>query len=99
MFAQGVGYAFQRIVLSERLHNLRAEVGRLTFDITRVMDDLVDAEVEVARIDPENVTVAGSAASMFVAEYPWRLGADPDARSTSCGSWQPAQPTPASPHV
>ena len=70
MFAQGVGYAFQRIVLSERLHNLRAEVGRLTFDITRVMDELVDAEVEVARIDPENVTVAGSAAAMFVAEYP-----------------------------
>ena len=69
MFAQGVGYAFQRTVLSERLHTLRAEVGRLTVDITTVMDELVDAEVEVARIDRENVTVARSAAAMFVAEY------------------------------
>jgi len=69
-FAQGVGYAFQRTVLSERLHTLRAEVGRLTFDITRVMDELIDAEVQVARIDRENVTVARSAAAMFVGEYP-----------------------------
>jgi DNA-binding CsgD family transcriptional regulator len=68
MFAQGVGYAFQRTVLSERLHTLRAQVGRLTLDITRVMDELVDAEVEVARIDRDNVTVARSGAAMFVAE-------------------------------
>src|SRR5260370_38183197 len=43
MFAQGVGYAFQRTVLSERLRTLRAEVRRLTFDITRVTDELVCA--------------------------------------------------------
>jgi DNA-binding CsgD family transcriptional regulator/GAF domain-containing protein len=68
MFAQGVGHAFQRTALCERLHTLRAEVGRLTVDITRVMDELVDAEVEVARIDRDNVTVARGAAAMFVAE-------------------------------
>jgi len=67
--AQGVGYAFQRTVLSERLHTLRAEVGRLTFDIAKVMDELVDAEVEVARIDREHVAVARSAAAMFVADH------------------------------
>ena len=69
MFAQGVGYAFQRTVLSERLRTLRAEVGRLTFDITRVTDELVDAEVEVTRIDRENVAMARSGAAMFVADY------------------------------
>ena len=58
MFAQGVGYAFQRTVLSERLHALRAEVGRLTFDITKMTDELVDAEVEVTPIDRENVAMA-----------------------------------------
>ena len=68
MFAQGVGYAFQRTVLSERLHALRAEVGRLTFDITKVTDELVDAEVEVTRVDRDNVAMARSGAAMFVAD-------------------------------
>src|SRR5258708_19989967 len=58
MFAQGVGYAFQRTVMSERLHTLRATAGRLTFDITKVTDELVDAEVEATRIDPENHPLA-----------------------------------------
>ena len=69
MFAQGVGYAFQRTVLFERLHALRAEVGRLTFDITNVTDELVDAELEVTRTDRENVATARSAAAMFVADH------------------------------
>ena len=37
-----------RTMLSERLQALRASVGRMTFDITKVTDELVDAEVEVA---------------------------------------------------
>jgi DNA-binding CsgD family transcriptional regulator len=69
MFAQGVGYAFQRTVLWERLHTLRGRVGRLTLDITRVMDELVDAEVEVARIDGEHVAVARHTAASFVADH------------------------------
>src|ERR1700739_1165358 len=44
MFGQGGGYAFQHTVLSERLQALRAEVGRLTVGITKVTDELVDAE-------------------------------------------------------
>jgi LuxR family transcriptional regulator, regulator of acetate metabolism len=67
MFAQGVGYAFQRTVLSERLRALRATVGRMTVDITKVTDELVDSEVEVARTDRENV-VAPSDAAMFAAD-------------------------------
>src|SRR5260370_27219567 len=69
MFAQGVGYAFQSTVLSGRLHALRAEVGRLTFDITKVTDELVDAEVEVARIDRDNVAMARSGAAMLAAGH------------------------------
>ena len=69
MFAQGVGYAFQRTVLSERLHALRAEVGRLTFDITKMTDELVDAEVEVTPIDRENVAMARSTGTTFAADH------------------------------
>jgi DNA-binding CsgD family transcriptional regulator len=69
MFTQGVGYAFQRTVLSERLHALRAAVGRLTFDITKVTNELVDAEVEVTRIDRENVAMAPSGAAMLAAGH------------------------------
>ncbi len=69
MFAQGVGYAFQCTVLSERLHALRAEVGRLTAGITKATDELVDAEVEVTRIDRENVAMARSGAATFVAGH------------------------------
>jgi len=68
MFAQGVGYAFQRTVLSERLRALRATVGRMTVDITKVTDELVDSEVEVARTDRENVVVAPNDAAMFAAD-------------------------------
>jgi DNA-binding CsgD family transcriptional regulator len=69
MFAQGVGYAFQRTVLSERLHALRAEVGRLTFDITKTTDELVDAEVEVTPIDRENVAMVRSVDTTFAADH------------------------------
>jgi LuxR family transcriptional regulator, regulator of acetate metabolism len=69
MFAQGVGCAFERTVLSERLHALRATVGRMTVDITKVTDELVDAEVQVARTDRENVAEARSGAAMFAAGH------------------------------
>jgi len=68
MFARAFGYAFERTVLLERLHSLRGEVGRLTADITKVTDEFVDAEVEVARIDREDVAAARHDAAMFVAD-------------------------------
>ena len=69
MFAQGVGCAFERTVLSERLHALRAPVGRMSVDITKVTDELVDAEVQVARTDRENVAEARSGTAMFEADH------------------------------
>lgn len=68
MFARAFGYAFERAVLLERLHSLRSEVGRLTADITKVTDEFADAEVEVARIDRENLAVARHSAAMFVVD-------------------------------
>jgi LuxR family transcriptional regulator, regulator of acetate metabolism len=68
MFARAFGYAFERTVLLERLHSLRSEVGRLTADITKVTDEFVDAEVEIARIDRENLAAARHTAAMFVAD-------------------------------
>ena len=68
MFARGFGYAFERTVLLERLHSLRREVGRLTADITKVTDEFVNAEVEVARIDRENLAVARHDAATFVVD-------------------------------
>jgi DNA-binding CsgD family transcriptional regulator len=65
-FARAFGYAFERTVLLERLHSLRSEVGHLTADITKVTDQFVNAEVEVARLDRENLAAARHAAAMFV---------------------------------
>jgi DNA-binding CsgD family transcriptional regulator len=65
-FARAFGYAFERTVLLERLHSLRSEVRRLTADITKVTDQFVNAEVEVARLDRENLAAARHAAAMFV---------------------------------
>ena len=68
MFARAFGYAFERTVLLERLHSLRREVGRLTADITKVTDEFVNAEVEVARIDRENLAGARHDAATFVVD-------------------------------
>jgi DNA-binding CsgD family transcriptional regulator/GAF domain-containing protein len=68
MFARAFGYAFERTVLLERLHSLRGEVGRLTADIAKVTDQFVDAEVEVARIDRENLAAARHDAAMFAVD-------------------------------
>jgi LuxR family transcriptional regulator, regulator of acetate metabolism len=68
IFARAFGYAFERTVLLERLHSLRREVGRLTADITKATDQFVNAEVEVARIDRENLAVARHDAAMFVVD-------------------------------
>ena len=68
IFARAFGYAFERTVLLERLHSLRREVGRLTADITKATDEFVNAEVEVARIDRENLAMARHDAAMFVVD-------------------------------
>jgi DNA-binding NarL/FixJ family response regulator len=43
-------------------------VGRLTADIAKVTDQFVDAEVEVARIDRENLAAARHDAAMFAVD-------------------------------
>lgn len=67
MFAEGFGHAYERATLLTRLNALRQEVRRANSSILAVMDEFVDADVEVARFDGENQVVARSAAAMFVA--------------------------------
>lgn len=66
MFAQGFAQTFERTVLLERLKGLRSEVARLTDGIAGVMNQFVDAEVEVARIDRKRVEVTRSAAAAYL---------------------------------
>ncbi len=47
MIAEGVGYALERTVLLERLESLRVRVKGLTSEISGVVDEIADAEVEV----------------------------------------------------
>jgi len=67
LFAEGFGQAYERAVLLTRLNSLRQEVRRANSSILAVMDEFCDAEVEVARYDGENQSVARSAAAVFVA--------------------------------
>ena len=66
MFAEGAGYAFERTVLLERLRDLRERVRGLTGSIEAVMDEVVDAEVEMARLDRQTAAVTRAASAAVV---------------------------------
>lgn len=66
MFAEGAGYAFERTVLQERLHDLRRSVRVLTDSISAAMDEVVDAEVEMARLEQRTAAVTRAAATAAV---------------------------------
>jgi DNA-binding CsgD family transcriptional regulator len=53
MFAEGAGYALERTVLLERQQNLREHIHRLTGSIREALDDVVDADVELERMERE----------------------------------------------
>lgn len=72
MFAEGAGYAFERTVLFERLRDLRERVRELTGAIEAVMDEVVDAEVEMARLDRQTAAVT-RAASVAVMQPDFQL--------------------------
>jgi DNA-binding CsgD family transcriptional regulator len=63
LFAEGAGYAFERTVLQERLRDLRERVGRLTDVIGEVVDEVVGAEIEVARLERRSPAGTRSATS------------------------------------
>ena len=66
MFAEGAGYAFERTVLLERLRDLRVRVRDLTGSIEAVIDEVVDAEVEMARLDRQTAAVTRAASAAIV---------------------------------
>lgn len=49
-FAQGLGFAFRRTVLVERLHSLRTEVGRFTMNIADAMDRILNGNHPAAPV-------------------------------------------------
>lgn len=67
LFAREFGTAYEHATLLERLAALRQEVRRANQSILTVMDEFVEAELEVARIDRENGALTQSAATVFVA--------------------------------
>ncbi|WP_354701376.1 sigma factor [Paraconexibacter sp. AEG42_29] len=70
MFAEGAGYAIERTVLQERLRDLRDRVRGLTDSISAAMDEVVNAEVEMARLDRATTAVTQAAASAVVVPGP-----------------------------
>lgn len=70
MFAEGAGYAIERTVLQERLRDLRDRVRGLTDSISAVMDEVVDAEVEMARLERATVAVTRAASAAVVEPGP-----------------------------
>lgn len=74
-FAQGFGPAFERTVLLERLRGVRGEVSRLTGQIAAVTDQFVDAGVEMAKVDLEQIEEA--VRPMRVAFVPEESPAEP----------------------
>ncbi|MCW2997915.1 MAG: LuxR family transcriptional regulator [Solirubrobacterales bacterium] len=65
-FAQGFSYAWERVVLLERLRTLRQDVRRGNASVLAVMDEFCEADVEMAQFDPGNQTLVSSAAAMLV---------------------------------
>ncbi|HEY3469096.1 MAG TPA: LuxR C-terminal-related transcriptional regulator [Amycolatopsis sp.] len=49
-FAQGLGIAFRRTLLVERLQSLRTEVGRFTMNIADAMDRILDSDHPAAPV-------------------------------------------------
>jgi DNA-binding NarL/FixJ family response regulator len=67
MLAEGLGYAFERTVLSERQRALRHQVLRATASIGEILDQYVDADVEVARLELDTAAAVRTAAAPFIA--------------------------------
>jgi DNA-binding CsgD family transcriptional regulator len=65
-FAQGFSYAWERVVLLERLRTLRQDVRRGNASVLAVMDEFCEADVEIAQFDPGDQTLVSSAAAMLV---------------------------------
>lgn len=66
-FAEGFGYAVERTILLERLQSQRKQVRQQLMSIEAILNELCEAEVEIAHVSEESDDVARAAAAMFVA--------------------------------
>ncbi|HEX4109728.1 MAG TPA: LuxR C-terminal-related transcriptional regulator [Solirubrobacteraceae bacterium] len=67
MLAEGLGYAFERTVLSERQRALQQRVLQATESIGEIIGEYVDADVEVARLELDTAVAVRTAAAPFIA--------------------------------
>jgi LuxR family transcriptional regulator, regulator of acetate metabolism len=64
-FAEGFGYAIERTILLERLRAQRREIRELVASTDRVLGDLADAELDLARVSAETDPIARTTALML----------------------------------
>jgi DNA-binding CsgD family transcriptional regulator len=72
-FAEGFGYAFESVVLFERLRAQRAQVRGMLATTEELIDELLDAEIAVGRIDQEDSSRAARHAANYLSGVPSRL--------------------------
>jgi DNA-binding NarL/FixJ family response regulator len=64
-FAEGFGYAVERTILLERLRSQRERIRDLVASTDRVLADLSEAELDLARADRETDPIARTTAAML----------------------------------
>lgn len=67
MFAEGAGYAFERTALLDRQRALRDRLHQLTSSMNEAMDEVVDSDVELARLDKQTAVASRTAGVKVVA--------------------------------
>jgi DNA-binding CsgD family transcriptional regulator len=72
-FAEAFGYALESAVLSERLRAQRDQVRGMLGSTEQLIDELLDAEIEVSRIDQEDSSRAAHHAASLLDSTPSRL--------------------------
>lgn len=72
-FAEGFGYAFESVVLFERLRAQRAQVRGMLATTEELIDELLDADIAVGRIDQEDSSRAARHATNYLSGAPSRL--------------------------
>jgi DNA-binding CsgD family transcriptional regulator len=74
-FGEGFGLVFERTVLLERLDEQRTKANETFESASAFIDELWGSEVRLARHEPEIVTVAETATSLFAAPRESRINA------------------------
>lgn len=72
-FAEGVGFAYAGVVLSERLRAQRSQVRGLLSSTEALIEELIVAEIEADRLEPDEAQRAAEGAASLLSGGPSRL--------------------------